>query len=215
MTMMMAFSPGHGGMAAEEPIALPEPRIQGEVSLEAVLAARRSVRRFSASPVTLAEVGQLLWAAQGITSPNGFRTAPSAGALYPLEVHVIAGDVEGLPSGIYRYQPVGHDLMRRIEGDHRRALEDAALSQAAIGEAPVVLAIAAVESRTRGKYGRRASRYVRFEVGHAAQNVLLQAEALNLDAVVVGAFRDAAVDRVLRLSHGEVPLYLIAVGRPR
>ena len=189
---------------------LPPPRLDGLLSLEEALAARRSVRSFTPEPLTLEEIGQLLWAAQGITDPSGLRTAPSAGARYPLHVYVATA------AGLARYVPEGHQLLRRGSTDLRADLKRAALDQEAIGEAPLVLAICAVVERTAERYGaERAERYVAMEAGHAAQNVLLEAVSLGLGAVPIGAFDDAAVQRVLGLGDGEAPLYLVPVGRPR
>jgi SagB-type dehydrogenase family enzyme len=190
-------------------IELPRPSRQGERSLEETLATRRSVREFADRPLTNAEISQLLWAAQGITHPDGLRTAPSAGALYPLEIHVATS------SGHYRYEPVKHELEQRDTADLRRPLHHAALAQDSILEAPAVIVITAVHARTARKYGARAERYVHMEAGHAAQNLLLEAVALGLAGVPVGAFDDDQVSKVLRLPDEESPLYMIPVGHPR
>lgn len=197
-----------GEMRTTEAIALPAPRADSGVSVEHALRERRSVREFRPAPLTLEEIAQLLWAAQGI-SGDGLRTAPSAGALFPLELYVVAD------AGIRRYLPAQHALAPVAAGDRRRDLASAALGQDCIADASIVLVITAVPGRTSGKYGTRGQRYVHLEVGHAAQNVLLQATALGLAAVPVGAFDDAKVADVLALPKGEAPLYLIALGRPR
>jgi SagB-type dehydrogenase family enzyme len=194
-------------------VSLPAPRTRGDASLEQVLHERRSVREFRAAPVRLDELGQLLWAAQGITHA-GLRTAPSAGALYPLELYVVTGNADGLTAGIYRYLPNGHKLTPAHAGELRPALARAALEQDYVRSAAAVLVFAAVERRTTRKYGARGTRYVHIEVGHAAQNAWLQATALGLAAVVVGAFDDEAVKGVLTLPAEEMPLYLMPVGRP-
>jgi SagB-type dehydrogenase family enzyme len=192
-----------------ETLQLPEPRLKGTLSLEEALAGRRSLREYADAPLTLEEIGQLLWAAQGITDPAGYRTAPSAGALYPLEVYVV------IPEGVYHYAPAGHRLQRCLQGDLRPALFAAALRQEAVLEAPAVFVIAAEYERTAAKYGReRTPRYVHLEAGHAAQNLLLQAEALGLGAVPIGAFIDEQVKEALALPKSFQPLYLIPVGRP-
>ena len=165
--------------------------------------------------LTLAEISQLLWSAQGITDPEGRRTAPSAGALYPLEVFLVAGGQDELPAGVYRYRPQGHDLIPVVQGDQRAKLAAAALEQDWLNDAPATIGIAAVYERTARKYKQRAERYVLMEVGHAAQNVHLQAVALDLGTVVVGAFDDAEVKRVLTLAVNEEPLCLMPVGKPR
>ena len=195
-------------------IQLPEPRPDSKTSVEAALRRRRSVREFKTDGLTLAEVSQLLWATQGITDPEGKRTAPSAGALYPLEVLLVVGKEGDLPVGLYRYRPEGHELVCVAEGDQRAKLAVAALDQDWLADAPVTIAIAAVYERTARKYRQRAERYVHMEVGHAAQNVHLQAVALDLGTVVVGAFDDADVKRVLTLADNEQPLCLMPVGKP-
>lgn len=191
-------------------IALPLPRTNGPLSLEQALTRRRSVREFSDQPVTRAEIAQLLWAAQGVTSPYGFRTAPSAGALYPLEVYVVTADAT------YHYLPAEHALALIVAGDRRQELWRVALRQEAVRQAPAVFVIAAVFARTEQKYGpERTPRYVHLETGHVAQNLLLQAVALDLGAVPIGAFDDAGVQAALSLPPDHYPLYLIPVGHPR
>lgn len=209
------FSPATDEPAVPPPgalatVTLPDPTLQGRMSLEETLAQRRSLRQFAGRSLSQAELGQLLWAAQGISSPEGLRTAPSAGARYPLEVYVV------LPEGVYHYQPQGHRLDLHLAGDQRAALHAVTLRQDAVLQAPAVLVIAAVYERTAERYGaERTPRYVHMEVGHAAQNVLLQAVALGLGAVPVGAFYDEDVQQVLALPDDQAPLYLIPVGAPR
>lgn len=192
---------------------LPEPQYDSNVSLEESLLQRRSIRSYTDEPLMLQELSQLLWAAQGITEAGGFRTAPSAGALYPLELYVVVGDVQDLTPGVYRYQPDGHQLTKIMDGDRRGELASAALGQGCVKEGAAAFVFAAVYERTTGKYGERGIRYVHMEVGHAAQNLCLQATALGLGAVTVGAFSDEQVTRVLNLPEGEQPLYIIPVGR--
>lgn len=190
-------------------MALPAPRLEGDVSLEETIASRRSVREFTDEPLSLEEISQLLWAAQGITDPRGLRSAPSAGALYPLELYV------AVVEGVYHYQTPAHALQVVSEEDQRRALWEAGLRQGALGEAPAIFVIAAVYARTEVKYGERAERYVQLEAGHAAQNILLQAVALEVGAVPIGAFYDDQVQAALHLPSDHHPLYLIPVGHPR
>ena len=212
----VATSADAGKEHAMTTIALPPPRTEGALSIETALARRRSVRTFAARPLTMDQLGQILWAAQGITGRRWpLRTAPSAGALYPREVYVVAGQVRALDGGIYRYRPQAHALAPVKTGDHRGALARAALGQGWMAKAPVMLAITGVISRTAAKYGRRAERYVFMEAGHAAQNIYLQVQADGLGTTAVGAFRDKAVQALLRLPDGEVPLYLMPVGVPR
>jgi SagB-type dehydrogenase family enzyme len=192
-----------------EEIALPAPRLKGEISLEEALAARRSVREFTEEELTLEEISQLLWAVQGITAAWGGRTAPSAGALYPLEVYVATAD------GLYHYVPQGHKAIVESKADLRGALWRAGLSQDAIREAPAVFVLTAVYARTAKKYGQRAERYVKLEAGHAAQNLLLQTVGLGLGGVPIGAFYDDQVQSALSLPLDHEPLYLIPIGHPR
>ncbi len=199
--------------AKENAMKLADPRYDSDVSLEQSLLQRRSVRSYSGGALTLQEVSQLLWAAQGITDPNGLRTAPSAGALYPLELYVVAGNVQNLPPGVYRYEPAGHRLVKTIDGDRRAGLADAALGQRFVKEGAVAFVFSAVYERTTGKYGDRGIRYVHMEVGHAAQNLCLEAVAMGLGAVTVGAFHDEQVSAQLDLPGNEQPLYIVPVGR--
>ncbi len=197
-----------GGLAMK----LPDVRYNSSVSLEQALLERRSVRDYANIPLTLEELSQLLWSCQGITDPNGFRTAPSAGALYPLEAYAVVGNVKDLPRGVYKYKPEGHQITKVLDGDSRRQLAGAALGQSMIEEGAVSFVITAVYERTTRKYGERGIRYVHMEVGHAGQNLCLQAVALGLGAVTVGAFYDDEVAKVLKLPENEEPLYIITVG---
>ena len=193
---------------------LPPPRATGALPLEATLAQRRSLRSFAAGPLTAAEVGQLLWAAQGENGDGGRRTAPSAGATYPLVLYLVAGRVDGVAAGVHRYAPQGHRLAALAPGDARAPVAAAARGQAWLAEAPVLVVIAAEPSRTAARYGARAERYVAMEAGAAAQNLLLQAVALGLGATLVGAYDDAALRAALPLAAAEQPLAVVAVGRP-
>lgn len=211
---------GVGGMAAEPAkparvLKLSSPRLKGSVSIEEALKDRRAVRTYSIAAMTRGEISQLLWAAQGITDGRGHRTAPSAGATYPLEVYVVAGNVSDLPGGVYKYQPSGHSLIEVAAGDRRAALSEAALGQRSVREAAAVIVIAGIYERTKAKYGERAVRYVHMEAGAAAENVLLQVAALKLGAVYMGAFEDDAVKKVLGLPNEGCPLVLLPVGRPK
>jgi len=194
-------------MEAKE-IRLPAPRMKGPLSLEEALSQRRSIRAYTDKPLSLEDIAQLFWAAQGVTRSWGGRTAPSAGALYPLEIYAATGE------GVYHYLPAGHRAEVTLQEDIRQALWAAGLRQEALRQAPVIFVISAIYERTAGKYGARAERYVKLEAGHAAQNLLLQVVALDLGAVVIGAFHDEQVAAVLRLPEKEQPLYLIPVGHP-
>jgi len=197
----------------ENVLILPTPRHDSETSVEEALLERRSVRSYADEPLTLSEISQLLWAAQGITNPSGGRTAPSAGALYPLEIYLLAGEINDLTTGIYHYKPDDHSLTLIIEGDQRQALYEAALSQSAVKDAAAVIVITAIYERTTVKYGERGIQYVHMEVGSVAQNVYLQAVSLDLGTVFIGAFHDDQVKHILRLSEAEIPLGIMPVGR--
>lgn len=198
-----------------EIIKLPNPVQDSDTSLEEALRKRRSVRSYKDSPLMAAEVSQLLWAAQGVTSPRGLRTAPSAGALYPLETYVVAGNVDGLPDGVYHYRPDKHELAMTVKGDKRSELCRAALGQTSVRNAAAVLVFSAIYERTTAKYAERGFQYVHMESGHAAQNVFLQSVSLDIGTVVIGAFYDDAVRKVLKMSDREQPLYIMPVGRMR
>jgi SagB-type dehydrogenase family enzyme len=198
------------------PISLPDPRLKGEMSLEEAILNRRSRRDFKDSPLTLGEVSQILWAAQGITDETGLRAAPSAGALYPLDLYLVVGErgVEGLGEGVYHYLPQSHSLQLTLTGDVRQTLARLSVEQMFIAEAPLSLVITAEYERTTKKYGERGVRYVHMEAGHVAQNVYLQAEALGLGTVTVGAFQDEEIARALNLPPNYMPLYVMPIGHP-
>jgi SagB-type dehydrogenase family enzyme len=191
-------------------LGLPPPRTEGETSLEQAVLRRGSVREFDPRPLTLGELGQLLWAAQGERGSDlGGRTVPSAGGLYPLELYVAHAE------GIYHYRSRGHEVALHSSRDIREPLARAALDQRAFHTAPAVVAITGVNERMARKYGSRAERYVLIEAGHAGQNLLLQATVLGIGAVPNGAFDDAVVTELFELPEGTAPLYLIPIGRPQ
>jgi SagB-type dehydrogenase family enzyme len=193
-----------------DPIILKTPRTKGALSVEEALNRRKSVRSFRQEPLDKEEVGQILWAAYG-KNLYGKKTAPSAGATYPLEIYLAAGLVNGIPAGVYRYREEDHALELHIPGDIRRALAGAAFKQQFIAEAPVCVIVAAEFIRTTSRYGERGKRYVFMDAGHVGENVHLQAEALGLGTVMVGAFDDDAVSSVLKVK--KPVLYLIPIGR--
>ena len=203
-----AGAPTSLAVTALPEITLPPPQEQNQMSLEQAITQRRSVRSFTDRELTQPQLSQLLWAAQGITDPRGLRAAPSAGALYPLELYIVSS------GGFYHYQPDGHSMVTLAEDDLRHAVWEAGLKQDALRDAPAVFLIAAVYQRTAGKYGERAERYVHLEAGHAAQNLLLQAVALGLGGVPIGAFDDDQLQSALSLPKDHAPLYLIPVGYP-
>lgn len=197
-----------------EIMKLPEPKFIGRTSLEETLLNRRSIREFKDQSLTLADVSQLLWAAQGVTEQRrGFRTAPSAGALYPLELYVAVGNVENTASGIYKYRPHEHELVKVADGDVREELCRAALGQSSVRDGAIVLVFSVVYERTTIKYGDRGIQYAHMEVGHAAQNVYLQAVSLDLGTVVIGAFYDDKVKQVMGMEDSEIPLCIMPVGK--
>ena len=203
------------GKEQERRISLPPVESIGEMSVAAAIELRRSMREFGRGELGLDDVSQLLWAAQGITDRDGMRTAPSAGALYPLELYVVAGTVDGLVPGVYRYRPKPHELLLVARDDRRKSLAAAALGQHWVHRAPAVLVIASVYERSVHKYGERGRRYTHMEVGHVAQNVYLLATARGLGTVLVGAFDDARVRQVLDLPPDHEPLGLLPVGHGR
>lgn len=206
----------HFSESKETLIFLPKPQTKGTVSLEETLYTRRSHRRFSSDALQLQEISQILWAAQGITDKTKeFRTAPSAGALYPLDIYLIAGQINDIPSGIYRYIPAKHALERTLAGDQRDALYKASLEQSSVRQAPASILIVSVWNRITEKYGNRGRQYALLEAGHVGQNIMLQCVALNLASLPIGAYYDEQVHRVVNLRKGEDPVYLFPVGRKR
>ncbi len=194
---------------------LPEPRLKGEVSVEQAIKHRRTIRSYLSKPLTLEQLSQIFWAAQGITEDRGYkRSAPSAGALYPMDIYAIVGDngVEGLKAGIYHYEPHNHSAVLIAEGDFRKDVARTALSQMWIAGAPLNLVITSEYSRITGKYGTRGKRYAMIEAGHVGQNIFLQAEALGLRAGIVGAFHDNDVIRVMKITGSHNPLLILPVG---
>jgi len=201
---------------AADTIRLPAPRAKGPLSVEEALATRRSVRQWAPGALKLGEVAQLAWAAQGVTSPDGKRTAPSAMGRFPIEVYVVAGDVEGLAPGAYRYLPAAHALVR-LPGDpatdRRAAVAGAARGQASVATAPVVLVVAAVPGRFGARTDARTDRFIAIEAGAVLQNIYLQATALHLGAVAVGGYQDEPLTQALPLAAGERPMIVVPVGR--
>lgn len=196
--------------ANREEIILPPPKTKGEMSLEEAICRRRSVRRFSSAPLPLEAISQILWAGQGISDKyTGFRTAPSAGAIFPCHLYAL------LPEGVYKYIPEEHKLRLHLRDDLRLPLAEASLYQDFIAEAPLVVVITAELSKTMARYGTRATRYVCIEIGHIGQNIQLQAVALGYDSVCIGAFQDERVKRLLSLPISEEPLYIVPIGKKR
>lgn len=177
------------------------------MSLDHALAMRRSVRKFQNHPLSLKQISQLLWAAQGITDKRGFRTAPSAGALYPLEIYVVKRD------GVWRFNPHTQTLSEINDKDLRAPLAEAAYDQTFVARTPFDLVITGIAKRTTRKYGPRGVNYMYAEAGHAAQNYLLEATALHLGAVPIGGFKPYEVQKILKLPSQEEPIYIIPTGK--
>jgi SagB-type dehydrogenase family enzyme len=235
LALLLAFSGWHGNASANQgnnavltktektqlTYILPSPKTAGSVSVEEALAKRRSYRHFQNRELSVEQLSQILWAAYGITKPvpdrpllrGGLRTTPSAGALYPFEIYAAVGNVTGIEPGLYKYLSQEHKIIRTIDEDIREALGAAALGQMMVRDAPVTVIYCAVFSRMTQKYGERGrERYVCMDLGHSAQNIYLQAEALRLGTCGVGAFKDSSVSKVLQLPADEEPLYLMPVG---
>ena len=200
---------------------LPSPKIDGSISVEKALANRRSQRQFQNKAISADQLSQILWAAYGITSPmpnhphlrGGFRTVPSAGAAYPFEIYVAVGKVKGIEHGVYKYFAKEHKIVRILDKDVRNELYEAGLRQEMLKEAPATVIYTAIFSRMTDRYGERGrERYVCMDLGHSAQNIYLQAEALCLGTCAVGAFNDSRVSQVLQMSENEEPLYIMPLG---
>lgn len=198
-------------------ISLPKPVAKGSMSLEEALSIRETVRSFAPTALTLGQLSQLLWATYGIRDAQQGRTAPSAGALYPLDLYIVVGQkgVEGLEGGVYHYLPMRHALEIIASGDRRKEVAHASLSQMWMAEAPIMVVITAEYRRTTGKYRERGVRYVHMEVGHAGENLFLQCFALGLGAGIVGAFSDDKVADALEVPPQHEPLVIVPVGHPR
>ena len=201
--------------------ALPSPITDGKMSVERALSNRRSQRSFVDRAISAEQLSQILWAAYGITQPmpdrpalrGGLRAAPSAGALYPFEIYAIIGKVDGVEPGVYKYISEEHKIVRTIDKDLREEFSNIALGQGHIKDAPVSIFYSAIYSRMTKKYGDRGGdRYVCMDLGHSAQNIYLQAEALNLGTCAIGAFSDDKVSELFQLPEEEVPLYIMPVG---
>jgi len=207
---------------SDKTFQLPVPSFESNVSVEQALLNRRSRRDFKSDPISMNDVSQILWAAYGINQSKKFslfrsgrrlKTAPSAGARYPLELYLVAGKVNDLPPGLFKYLPSDHCIRQISDKDLRGELYAAARHQDMILKAPASLVYTAIFKRMTSKYGERGRiRYVPMDVGHSAQNVYLQVTAMNLGTCAVGAFDDEQVSIVLDLPPEEEPLYIIPVG---
>ena len=205
---------GWGGVEERE-FRLPQPRHDGKVSVEAAIKSRRTTRSFQPKPLAMVQFSQLLWSAQGITDERqGLRSAPSGGALYPLDVYAVVGEdgVEGLEAGVYHYRPTNHGIRLIEKGDRRREVASASHWQMWMARAPVMFIIASEYERITRKYGKRGIRYAQIEVGHVGQNIFLQSEAMGLKAGIVGAFHDDAVGKAIGIPETHRPLIIMPVG---
>jgi SagB-type dehydrogenase family enzyme len=202
-------SPGNSPMTTS--IAMPEPSVTGGMPLDDALSQRRSRRDLAPGPLSLQQVSQILWAAQGITAKGRLRTAPSAGALYPIELYLVAENVEGIAPGLYHYSPQEHSLLLRAKGSLAKDVAKAALGQSALTKASAIVLITAEIGRTSGKYGDRSDRYIAEETGAIAQNIYLQVESLGLSTVLMGAFNDEKIQDALGIT--EVPYAIMPIGR--
>ncbi|MCX7957694.1 MAG: SagB/ThcOx family dehydrogenase [Deltaproteobacteria bacterium] len=197
----------------EKNIKLPQYKTTGKISVEETLKKRRSVRKFTDASISIEEISQLLWAAYGFTASDGRKTTPSAGATYPLEIYIAVRKADKLKPGLYRYLPESHSLKFIKEGDILSQVSETTYQPEMCKSAPVHIIITAVIERTTSVYGQRGIRYIHMEAGHSAQNISLQGVALNIGSVLVGAFEDEKLSRVLEAGKDEIPLYIIPVGK--
>jgi len=209
-TLFTLGAPGYGA----EALKLPPPATKGTVSVEEALQGRRSTRKFAARSLELAQVGQLLWAADGVNRPEGKKTAPAARAAYAVDLFLVVGErgVANLAPGIYQYLAPEHALKPVAKGEFRPAVAKACNSQAWMAEAPVQVAIAGDYARGAVKNGDKAPMYTHLEAGFVAQNLFLEVGALGLGAGIVGGFNDKALAQALKLPPRDVPLLVMPVG---
>lgn len=195
-------------------IQLPSPQYKSTTSLEEAILKRRSIRDYRKESLSLKEVSQILWSAQGITDEaSGLRSSPSAGATFPLEVYLAVSNVKDLNAGLYKYNPFNNTLKLLAEGDKRFDIANAALKQGSIEKSAAIVILTAVYERTSVRYGNRTERYVNMEIGHAGQNIYLQAVSLGLGTVMIGAFNDEALKKVLSFPDNEFPLAIYPLGK--
>jgi SagB-type dehydrogenase family enzyme len=197
-----------------EVVKLPRPVKKSGYSVEEAITSRRSRRSYTNEPISLNHISQLCWAAQGITETStGLRAAPSAGALYPLDLFLVIGSSD-LATGVYHYSCKEHILERVKSGDYRKQLREAALEQEWVENGAFDFVITATYDRTTIRYGERGrERYVPMEAGHVAQNICLQAESLGFGTVTIGAFHDEQIRKVISAPSEHVPLYVMPVGK--
>ncbi|MDD5450498.1 MAG: SagB/ThcOx family dehydrogenase [Desulfovibrionales bacterium] len=195
-------------------VPLPKPSFTGRRSVEEAIKARRTIRHFKAKALNLEQLSQILWAAYGITANGLYKSVPSAGALYPLDIWVAAGKngVEGLEAGVYHYIPKAHRLTQVKAGEVRDDIAKASLYQNWMAEAPVIFIITGEYERCTRKYGEKGISYTYIEAGHAGQNIFLQAGVLGLGAGIVGAFNNDVIRQALGISRNYDPILIMPVG---
>jgi SagB-type dehydrogenase family enzyme len=193
-------------------IALPEPAFKGKI-LEDAISERRSGRNFSSEKISLSELSMLLWAGSGITSEQGLRSAPSAGALYPIDIYVVPNRVGGASCGVYRYLPKNHELVLVKEGKFAGRFYNISYGQSHVGNAALLMVLVSTPARTTSKYGEIGAEYVLIEVGHIAQNILLEANSIGVESVPVGGFDREQTDTILGLDSEKEAIYIIAAGK--
>ncbi|MCK4651379.1 SagB/ThcOx family dehydrogenase [Candidatus Babeliales bacterium] len=190
------------------------PSSTGNISIEKTIKKRRSIREFKNIPLSSLEISQLLWSAQGITNKKeNFRATPSAGALYPLEIYIVCGNVQNLETGVYKYNPKKHELNSIQKGDKRNELFNACLQQKSIQKAPASIVICAIYDKTTKKYGARGKQYVHMEVGAASENIYLQAISLDIGTVFIGGFENDKVQKTINSKKEEIPLCVMPLGK--
>jgi SagB-type dehydrogenase family enzyme len=214
MASLALFS-SQQSVAAE--ISLPKPAYKGTVTVEEALRARRTHRSFVSRGLTLKQFSQILWGAYGVTAKEyGYflKTAPSAGALYPIDIYAVLGGagVETLAPGVYHFRPENHSVRLIKEGDLRVQLARDSVHQMWMAESPLMLVITGEYERSSVKYGRRGKTYTHIEAGHVGQNIFLQAEAIGLKAGIVGAFDNKRIIKTMGLPARHDPLLLMPVG---
>ncbi|HOK41363.1 MAG TPA: SagB/ThcOx family dehydrogenase [bacterium] len=201
-------------MKEQKIIKLPKPENISKISIEEALLKRRSIREYKDEALTIKEVSQILWSAQGITEPKKkFRTAPSAGAIFPLNIYLVVNKVENIEKGIYKYLPETHEIIQFLNEDKREDIYKACLQQSCIKNGAIIIVITGNFEKIKKRYSERGVRYTYIEVGHCSQNIYLQCVSLNLGTVAVGAFYDEEVKKILKLPDEEEPLYLMPIGK--
>jgi SagB-type dehydrogenase family enzyme len=196
-------------------VVLPLASTGWTATLQEVFTRRRSIRDYSEKPLTLDQTARLLWAAQGVTGLGGLRTAPSAGAIYPLRTYLLAFQIKDLPKGLYRYEPDAHELCTLGRGDRRKRMVRAADGQECANQCAAMVVLAADLRRMTREYGDAAQTLALLEAGHIAQNLLLAATALGLGAICLGKTDNTLIHQILELPDTETPFYLLLAGHPR